>query len=204
MSDTFFNNLNNNNLHNVEQCIKVMNFIASIPINSKPCYNSLTYIQKSGWFTTIRRRMNGEQGERGIIYINNILNSCNEFLHDKNNNKNKTPNTKNKTPNTKNKNKNTNTLLELKFALDNSISGFNNLIMTYNDQPIVMNDYEKCKNKVIDMSNRIKTILNMITIINTEQDIPNTPPTATKKLVTSSKYKNFFTTSNMFLMINNK
>ena len=48
-------------------------FIAGIPKGTKPCFydKSLVYINE--WFVTFKRRWKGEKGEKGVLYVENLL-----------------------------------------------------------------------------------------------------------------------------------
>tara|TARA_R110001599_G_scaffold244648_2_gene444674 strand:+ start:2341 stop:2712 length:372 start_codon:yes stop_codon:yes gene_type:complete len=48
-------------------------FIASIPKNTKPCFNDKTLVQTGEWFVTFKRRYKGEKGERGILHVENLI-----------------------------------------------------------------------------------------------------------------------------------
>ena len=114
-------------IKNPNECIKVMKFISSIEIDYKPCFNSFTVINKNSWFTTLKRRWNGEKGEEGILYVNKILCSCDKLYRM--------------------------CLIERDVLLglyEDSVVGLDNLIITYSDQESVCDGYRKIKETVVD------------------------------------------------------
>lgn len=56
-----------------------LEFIASISANHKPCFSTKTTIDKNSWLVTLKRRWNGEKGEKGVKYIADILKECNQI-----------------------------------------------------------------------------------------------------------------------------
>jgi hypothetical protein len=122
------------------ETIRELEFISKIEENKKPLYNTKNTISKNAWFVTIRRRFAEEKGEKGIIHVNRVLDSCDLYyrmcLSDKNNML---------LPNI------LSNLSLLKTALESSVSGFDNLIKTYSDQETVHKDYKLCKDRVIDL-----------------------------------------------------
>src|SRR5581483_12357753 len=96
-------------------------FISTINKGEKPCYNDKTKINVSEWFVTWRRRYKGEKGEKGVLYMQNLLENTNKYLElYKDGNK---------------------LLLEV---LNSSIIGINNLVYTYQmeEQEHVSKDYQ--------------------------------------------------------------
>jgi len=57
----------------MEGLIKEWKFIAGIPPNSKPCYIDKCYFSTSDWFLTLRRRWKNEKGEKGVTYVENLI-----------------------------------------------------------------------------------------------------------------------------------
>lgn len=55
-------------------------FIASLNKNEKPCFNDRTKININEWFVTWRRRYKGEKGEKGIIYVKNLIAITREYI----------------------------------------------------------------------------------------------------------------------------
>lgn len=112
-----------------ENILLNLEFISKIPKGAKPCYSnrSLTYTDQ--WFVTLRRRWNGEKGEKGVIHVKRLLDSCDKYYRmcnldgfgisdcDK-----------------------------LRTLLYESIQGLNNLVHTYliDEQKNVSDDYQKC------------------------------------------------------------
>lgn len=113
------------------ECIDILIFISTIKPNDKPCYNTKTTIHKNAWFATLQRRWGGEKGEKGIVYINNVLDSCDKYYRMCLN---------------KSGFNNNDILLS---ALYDSLKGFDNLINTYSDQKTVADSYKNCKDKII-------------------------------------------------------
>lgn len=127
----------------IKNCISVLDFICTIPKNHKPCYKTKTTIPKDSWFVTIKRRWNGEKGEYGVEYINEILNQCDLYYRFCLDNQS-----------------NIEDLTRLSKLLSQSLSGFDNLIETYNDQLIVEKSYKECKEMVKKLINDISEIEN--------------------------------------------
>lgn len=48
-------------------------FIGNIPKGAKPCFYDKSLIYINEWFPTLRRRWKGEKGEKGVIYVENLL-----------------------------------------------------------------------------------------------------------------------------------
>lgn len=121
---------------NHERCIKVMKFISTIKINHKPCFNSLTTIDKNAWFTTFKRRWSGEKGEKGILYFKEILCSCDKLYRM--------------------------CIFDVGDLLDlyqDSIPGIENLINTYPEQTTVCDGYKEILSIVKD---NINTLIKVI------------------------------------------
>ena len=131
----------------LEKTISVLNFIGNIPKNHKPCYNSLTTVDKNSWFVTWKRRWNGEKGEKGIKYILKVLDSCDLYYRMCVNNWRCC---------------NVELLQQLSQSLKDSVKGFDNLIETYSDQGNVKQDYIKCKETSIFLYTNINNIINII------------------------------------------
>jgi len=75
----------------------------------------------------MRRRWKGEVGEKGIVYVNSLIDNTEDYC--KNNKEN---------------------LKEIRIVLIDSLIGIKNLIYTYNidSQPTVANDYGKCSSRI--------------------------------------------------------
>jgi len=99
-------------------------FIASIPKNVKPCFNDKTFVSIDEWFVTFKRRYKGEKAEKGIIYLENLIENTKLFYQNKDEK-----------------------LLDL---LEKSIQGVENLCETYrkDGQYEVSENYEKCIIKI--------------------------------------------------------
>jgi hypothetical protein len=171
------------------ECISVLNFISKIPKDHKPCYNSLTTISKNAWFTTVRRRLGGEKGEYGVVYVNKILDSCDHHYRmclNKSEFKSEEEDT-------------FSDLLDLDQDIDlynlcdilkQSIIGLDNLTDTYLDQPTVSNDYKKCKSKA-------KTLIGQIEEYLSEGE--NNPVIVSMIQTNKPENKSFFSSDNIIL-----
>lgn len=116
-----------------------LEFVAKIPAKSKPCFSDKTYIGVDDWFVTIRRRMRWtvEKGEKGVEWVNNLLDSCDSFyrmcsLDDEG----------------------VSNSLALRDALNWTLSGLKNIIETYkyDKQHEVSKGYLKCFNRAKHIS----------------------------------------------------
>jgi len=135
-----------NKIISFDQCVSDLEFIFSIPAGHKPCYSSQTSIDKNAWFATIRRRWESEKGEYGIIYVTNVLDSCDNYYRMCLNQDSRYDN-------------NMENLAILRTAINNAIMGFDRLIETYEDQGNVKEGYQHCKTKANDISNNISQYL---------------------------------------------
>ncbi len=117
---------------------KDWDFIKSIPVNVKPCFQDKSLVYVNEWFVTIKRRWKGEKGELGVVYVDNLINL--------------TENIYNKLE----KNKNLTELETLRNSLESSLVGLENLVITYkkDGQLSVSENYKDCITKV---KNIIKT-----------------------------------------------
>ena len=175
----------------LSECISILDFISSIQQNNKPCYKTKTTISKQGWLVTIRRRWAGEKGEEGVLFINNLLCSCD--IHYRMCLKNSEIGCD---------------IDNLCLSLKNSISGFSNLINTYSDQKSISDDYAKIKNKVISLCDQIRNYLDKKPkkIDETEKN-KNENELVPVIISDNSTRSNFFTTNNITFMVskyNNK
>jgi hypothetical protein len=97
-------------------------FISNIPMNCKPNFSDKSYTSKDEWFSTIKRRYKSEKGEKGVIYVDNLLNRIEKAGVPK----------------------------EIRHLLAATEEGFMNLINTYNldQQQNVALGYLSCWNRV--------------------------------------------------------
>ena len=58
---------------NLKEIITDLEFISKIPKGYKPNFSDKSLVDTADWFSTIKRRYKGEQGERGVIYVNSLL-----------------------------------------------------------------------------------------------------------------------------------
>lgn len=191
----------------LSECIEILEFIGSIPENHKPCYNTRTTIETNSWFTTVRRRWGGEKGEYGVVYVNNIIDSCDYYY--------------NKALETVVETKNTEILRLLKGSLIKSISGIDNLIKTYSDQNIVSEDYKAIKTRInemiLDLSHDIKHVISCnydqnhgwgylsddiseSSSYETPEKKPLTTLTSLSSIPSGDSKTKFFTTENIILL----
>lgn len=107
-------------------------FISNIPLNVKPCFYDKTYTYLNEWFVTLKRRYKGEKAEKGIIYLNNLIDKTNDYYKDS---------------------FDINSLKALKEILQKCINGISNLVETYkkDGQEEVSKDYDKCLDRVKSM-----------------------------------------------------
>ena len=104
---------------------KEWEFISLIPKNVKPCFIDKTFVSVDEWFVTFKRRYKGEKAEKGIMYLENLIETTNFYKKDEK-------------------------LLEL---LEKSIYGIENLCETYrkDGQYEVSENYKNCINKIKDL-----------------------------------------------------
>lgn len=111
-------------------------FISSIPKAAKPCFYDKTFVHVTEWFVTFKRRWKGEKGERGIVYIENLIEITEKTIVSYN----------------------LNSLIELKKLLESSIIGLTNLVYTYkvDEQLEVSENYSRLIKKVEKMIEKIE------------------------------------------------
>lgn len=115
-------------------------FIKSIKKYDKPCFSDKSFVNVNEWFATWKRRRKGEMGERGVIYVNNLINTTQQY-------------SKNKAD--------IESLKKLKEILPKSMEGLKNIIYTYqmDSQEEVSKEYLKCVER---LKNTIEEIDNII------------------------------------------
>ena len=52
---------------------KDLDFIAKIPKEAKPNFSDKTFTLSNEWFPTLKRRWKHEQGEKGVLFVNNLI-----------------------------------------------------------------------------------------------------------------------------------
>lgn len=112
-------------------------FISKIPKDMKPCFSDKTLIGCNEWFSTFKRRYKGEKGERGVIYVKQLIDSTENYIKSADNI----------------------SVKKLKDLIENSLEGMKNLVETYkkDQQDQVSKDYEELLEKVkIIIKNIIK------------------------------------------------
>jgi hypothetical protein len=119
---------------------KEWEFIKSIKKDYKPCFSDKTFVNMNEWFVTWKRRQKGEMGEKGILYVNNLIDTTIKCYKN---------------------NLDINSLRKLKEVLFESIVGLNNLSYTYqvDFQEKVSKDYLKCGEKLQNMIEEIEKII---------------------------------------------
>lgn len=98
-------------------------FIGTIPKGTKPCYYDKSLVYLNEWFVTWKRRWKGEKGEKGVIYIENLIENTRKSLE----------------------NLDVNSLKSLKCSLQKALEGLTNLVYTYkmDDQESVSKSYSE-------------------------------------------------------------
>ncbi len=84
-------------------------FIAGIPKGTKPCFYDKSLVSINEWFVTFKRRWKGEKGEKGVLYIENLVETTEKTIVCLD----------------------LNALRNLKEVLHSAIFGLNNLVYTY-------------------------------------------------------------------------
>ena len=117
----------------LKEIFEDLDFIASIPRDAKPNFSDKTLVYNDEWFTTFRRRMKFERGEKGIVYIETLIEEikiydksiCLNFEDQK----------------------------ILKEKLIGAKEGLDNLVQTYinDNQHEVANSYKKCGIKLLKL-----------------------------------------------------
>lgn len=117
----------------MESVLKEWEFIGQIPIGSKPCFYSKTLMRVDEWFLTVRRRWSGEKGEKGVLYVENLLNNTKQVLGSAEGKEEE--------------------LAHFQKVLREALIGVNNLVCTYkNDgQPNVAKGYEEAGNAITSL-----------------------------------------------------
>lgn len=126
--------------------IQDLEFISRIPKNSKPNFSDKTYISKDVWFSTFRRRLKYERGEKGVIYLNDLIEKIKDILP----------------------NLDSNSFSKIKIYLQKAQEGVKNLIETYqkDNQENVSSGYQKNMEEITHLI-RFKPFFNYIPRIET-------------------------------------
>jgi hypothetical protein len=125
------------------------NFIALIPKGAKPCFYDKTLVHVNEWFVTFKRRLKGEKGEKGIVYVENLLETTEKTICISD----------------------VNSLRNLKDILQKSIIGLTNLVYTYkiDGQLEVSKNYscmiEKVEKIIEDIDRQIRNKTNFFSYI---------------------------------------
>lgn len=106
----------------METLYKDWEFISNIPKNAKPCFNDKTMVNMNEWFVTLKRRYKGEIAEKGISYIQNLIEESIIYKNDK----------------------------KMQEIFTQAIHGLKNLVYTYkmDGQEEVSKQYSSCINKI--------------------------------------------------------
>lgn len=119
-------------------------FITTIPKGVKPCFYDKTFVHVDEWFVTLKRRMKGEKGERGIVYIETLIVNTEKIISTCD----------------------LNTLKKMRDVLKMSTTGLENLVYTYNNdgQLEVSQNYslliKKVESLIGKIGNQIEEIRN--------------------------------------------
>ena len=106
-------------------------FIANIPKGAKPCFYDKSLIYINEWFPTLRRRWKGEKGEKGVMYVENLIETSIKTMNCLD----------------------INSLRNFKEILQNATLGLSNLVYTYkvDEQLSVSNSYGELSLKVEEL-----------------------------------------------------
>lgn len=123
----------------LKSLVEDLSFIGKIKKNEKPCFSDKTCISTSEWFSTIKRRWKSEVGEKGVIYVDTLLNTLCSYVR----------NCVNEAE-----------LSIIREKLMECLFGLNNLVYTYDvdNQQQVSKDYGKCITKVEQIIKEIDKI----------------------------------------------
>jgi hypothetical protein len=104
-------------------------FISKINKGVKPCFYDKSLIGMNDWFVTFRRRYKGEKGEKGVVYVENLIETTNKYYKTETDYE---------------------FLNKIKETLRNSICGLNNLVYTYkiDGQESVSQSYSNCISQI--------------------------------------------------------
>ena len=112
-----------------------LEFLSTISKNVKPNFSDKSFTSTSEWFSTLKRRYKNEKGERGVIYIENLVDNINKIYKTLDNL----------------------SVKNLKCALIKASIGLNNIIYTYKteNQQEVANNYSKSLERMTKIINEI-------------------------------------------------
>lgn len=120
----------------LNKILEDLEFLKIIPKGYKPNFSDKTLTSTNEWFSTIKRRYKSEKGEKGVIYIENLLDNIESMC----------------------KNLDTSSLKDLKEKLIPAMLGLNNLIYTYkiDEQMYVSEGYVNCRKRIEYIVENIK------------------------------------------------
>ena len=120
----------------LNKILEDLEFLEIIPKGYKPNFSDKTLTSTNEWFSTFKRRYKSEKGEKGVMYVENLIENIESVC----------------------KNLDHSSLKLLKEKLVTAILGLNNLIYTYKiDEQISVSDgYINCKKRIENIIEKIK------------------------------------------------
>ena len=112
----------------LNEILEDLQFLENIPKGAKPNFSDKSFTSTNEWFSTIKRRYKSEKGEKGIIYVETLIDNI-IFIY---------------------KTLDNSSLKILKEKLKVANLGLSNIIYTYkiDEQIEVSEGYEKCWKRI--------------------------------------------------------
>ena len=112
----------------LNEILEDLEFLINIPKGAKPNFSDKSFTSTNEWFSTIKRRYKSEKGEKGVIYVETLIDKI-VFLY---------------------KTLDNSSLKILKEKLKAANLGLSNIIYTYkiDEQIEVSKDYERCWKRI--------------------------------------------------------
>lgn len=112
----------------LNEILEDLEFLINIPKGAKPNFSDKSFTSTNEWFSTIKRRYKSEKGEKGVIYVETLIDKI-VFLY---------------------KTLDNSSLKILKEKLKAANLGLSNIIYTYKieEQIEVSKDYERCWKRI--------------------------------------------------------
>lgn len=128
------------NIKMIDNIFKDLDFISNIKKGEKPCFSDKTCISTNEWFPKLKRRWKNEMGEKGVIYVDTLLNSTSSYVHIYSS----------QVFDLDNKEEEKDKIKVMREKLVGSLVGLHNLVYTYKieNQVSVSEDYMKATKKV--------------------------------------------------------